>query len=141
MFTKLAQENLRADAIVALGDFEERVKKSVSGNDTTVALLGNTSKHAASSGRELTDKVMDLSDKSGNRQILVVGTVNIHTKQSENILEHIAEVTKTNMLQTNLPIYNPSQRLRSQLDKIITKIDSSTAVNVKALPKEHGSPS
>ena len=63
--------------------------------------------------------VMDLSNKSGNQNILLVGTVNIHTKQSVNILEHIAEITKTNLLETNLPIYNPSQRIRSKLGKIL----------------------
>jgi gamma-polyglutamate synthase len=141
MFAKLAQENLQADAIVALGDYEERVKKSVNRKDTKIALFGNTSKHASSSGRELTDKVMALSNESGKKQLLVVGTVNIHTKQSENILKHIAEVTKTNLTQTNLPVYNPSKRLRSRLNKILTKIDATTssAANGVALPKENGS--
>ncbi len=138
MFAKLAQENLKADAIVALGDYEERVKKSVDGNHTKVALFGNNSKHAASSGRELTDRVMALSNESGKQQVLVVGTVNIHTKQSENILEHIAEVTKTNLIQNVLPVYNPSQRLRGRLDKLIAKIDRSTANSV-VLHKENSS--
>ncbi len=138
MFAKLAQDNLQANAIVALGDYEERVKKSVDRVGTKVALFGNNSRHAADSGRELTDKVMALSDESGNKKVLVVGTVNIHTQQSENILEHIAEITKSNLLDTALPVYNPTKRLSARLDKILSKLDNTTVQGV-GLPDKNGS--
>ena len=92
--------------------------------ETTVALFGNNSPHATNSGRELTDKVMALADSSGKKQVLMVGTVNIHTQQSEHILEHIAHITKTNLLQTNVPIYNPTQKMRVRLDRIVSNLDT-----------------
>jgi len=124
MFSTLAQQNLKADAIVALGDYEERIKKSVNNNDITVALLGNTSKHASASGRDLLDKIIGLADKASHTKVLLVGTVNIHTRQSENILRHIAKLTSSNTVAPSaLPQYIPTKKVRVGLNKIINKID------------------
>jgi poly-gamma-glutamate synthase PgsB/CapB len=139
MFSELAQDSLQADAIVALGDYEERVKKSVEKSAAKiskvskpkVALFGNASRMAQSSGIELTNKIMSLADKP---KVLMVGTVNIHTQQSENILKHIAKVTKTDGSKVVLPVYNPSQRLRSGFTRVLRKID---AANSPKLNEDH----
>jgi poly-gamma-glutamate synthase PgsB/CapB len=91
MFCELAQNEYRADAIVALGDYEERVHAAITRKDVTVALLGNNSRFATSSGEKLLRIILGLA-KSDRQKILLVGTVNIHTTQSQRILPVISKV-------------------------------------------------
>lgn len=122
MFSKLAQDNLRADAVVALGDYEDRVKKSVTKPQTRVVTYGNTSKLASSTGNELLQSIAALADK---QRILLVGTVNIHTRQSEQILDRIAQLTQSTFSGTDdLQAYDPSKRFSGRLQNILRKVDA-----------------
>jgi hypothetical protein len=71
-----------------------------------VALLGNKSKFAGSSGQELFNKILSLANK---KQVLVVGTVNIHTRQSEQLLDHLDSLIGANDT-VNAPVYQPGRR-------------------------------
>lgn len=108
MFSELAQNEYQGNAIVALGDYEERVRDSVSRKDVTVALMGNDSKYANSSGNRLLKTIIDLSTKP---KILLVGTVNIHTHQSERIMAAIDTLTGDNSHHA-VPYYRPRARKR-----------------------------
>jgi poly-gamma-glutamate synthase PgsB/CapB len=119
MFSKLAQSSLGADAIVALGDYEERVKRAIYEPNTRVALLGNSSKFAMSTGKELMKKIIGLSTQ---KQVLLVGTVNIHSRQSEQLLEYIAETTNTHTSDDRLPVFEPRRMLANKLKAIPARL-------------------
>jgi len=119
MFSKLAQSSLGADAIVALGDYEERVKKAVYEPNTRVALLGNSSKFAMASGKELMKKIVGLST---NKQVLLVGTVNIHSRQSEQLLEYIAKTTNTHSSDDSLPVFEPRRTVTGKIRTLPSKL-------------------
>lgn len=105
MFGELAQNEYRAEVIVALGDYEERVRESVRRKDVTVALMGNESKYADSNGDKLLHTIMGLASR---QKVLLVGTVNIHTHQSERILASINKITGDKSFET-VPAYNPKE--------------------------------
>jgi poly-gamma-glutamate synthase PgsB/CapB len=107
MFTKLAQNEYQANAIVALGDYEDRVKDSVSRRGIRVAPMGNNSTMANSSGAELLEKIVGLADQP---KILLVGTVNVHTAQSERIQEEISRLTGDTTSTADVPYYQPRLR-------------------------------
>jgi len=119
LFSKLAQDELQADAIVALGDYEDQVMRAVQPGTTKVALFGNASRYAKSSGQELIDAITNLADQ---KRILLIGTVNIHTRQSEQILSYIADITKTKT-SAIVPTYDPYYRLGKQLHHLIDGLD------------------
>ncbi len=114
MFSKLSQHEYRAHAIVALGDYEERLHKSVRRKDIRVALLGNSSKYADSDGDELLKRIVSMSNQP---KVLLVGTVNIHTSQSERILSYISSRTGIDSF-APVPLYqlNPKRQEAMHVD-------------------------
>jgi len=104
MFVELAQNEYQANAIVALGDYEDRVRAAVTRKDLRVALLGNDSKYANSSGDKLLRIMLGLSPQ---QKVLLVGTVNIHTHQSERILASLGKITGDTSFE-KVPAYDPS---------------------------------
>ncbi len=114
MFTALAENEYQAHAIVALGDYEDRVRDSIKRKDITVALMGNDSKYANSSGGRLLKTIIGLSNSrvnANNRQVLLVGTVNIHTSQSEQILTLLDKLTGDKSMAA-VPSYHPRRKRR-----------------------------
>lgn len=114
MFVKLAEEDYLANAIVALGDYEQRVSDAAAHGQARVALMGNTSRYAKRTGASLMRSIVGLSDRPS---ILLVGTVNIHTLQSQHILEYLSHFTGENSLE-EIAFYRPHhKRRRSRLSQ------------------------
>lgn len=112
MFSGLAQKHLRAGTIVALGDYERRVQKSIQSKAVNLRLMGNTSRYARSDGQALLEEAVAGADTD---QVLMVGAANIHTQQSEGILHYIAGVTQAGVHEAPLATYRTARHRRRPL--------------------------
>ncbi len=107
MFGRLAQNKLKADAIMALGDYELQVQQVVNTKKSDLILMGNTSIHAQSSGKELLETALTTANQE---KVLLVGAANIHSQQSEEILDFIAKATGETTHDDPLPVFRAIRR-------------------------------
>ncbi|MGK7916444.1 MAG: poly-gamma-glutamate synthase PgsB [Prochloraceae cyanobacterium] len=88
LFARLAQK-LNFDKVVTLGDYEEEVKQTFAQEPDKVLSLGNSTEFKDESGQGLLDKI---TGAVKSQEILLIGTVNIHTQQAERLLHLFAEL-------------------------------------------------
>ena len=88
LFTQLAID-LNFDQIVTFGDFEAEVNAVAAEQQASIQNLGNTTPYSDADGKILLDQIVGV--KSPPSTVLLIGTVNIHTQQAENLLHFIAE--------------------------------------------------
>jgi poly-gamma-glutamate synthase PgsB/CapB len=72
---------------VTFGDYEAEVNEALSSQQIKLLNLGNTTKQCNANGEQLLSEI--LLAAGGQRPVLLIGTVNIHTVQAERLLEHI----------------------------------------------------
>ena len=88
LFARLAQK-LNFDKVVTLGDYEEEVKQTFAQEPDKVLSLGNSTEFKDESGQGLLEKI---TGAVKSQEILLIGTVNIHTQQAERLLHLFAEL-------------------------------------------------
>lgn len=124
MFSQLAVDSLHADTVIALGDYEERVEHAITnhpaGSKTQVLRMGHTSRFADSRGQALLDAILRLAT---TERVLIVGTVNIHTKQSEQLLAYFDTLLGSPSHNQNLVTYQPKVKIRRGLHGILNHLD------------------
>jgi poly-gamma-glutamate synthase PgsB/CapB len=86
-FVDIALNSFNVDYLITFGDYEKQVQKAVKSsrkrNKPTVVHLGNSTEYRGASGEVLWSKIIDALEKN---DCLVVGAVNIHTEQADNLL-------------------------------------------------------
>ena len=86
LFAELSIE-LGFELTVTFGDYEAEVNEALSSQKIKLLNLGNTTKQCNADGEQLLSEI--LLAAGGQRPVLLIGTVNIHTVQAERLLEHI----------------------------------------------------
>jgi hypothetical protein len=86
LFAELAIE-LGFEMAVTFGDYEAEVNEVLSSQQIKLLNLGNTTQQYNADGEQLLSEI--LLATGGQRPVLLIGTVNIHTTQAERLLEHI----------------------------------------------------
>jgi poly-gamma-glutamate synthase PgsB/CapB len=84
LFTDVIKE-LGVKHIVTFGDCESMVLKILS-EDASILMMGNSSIYANISGKDILNRVVG---HFGFQRILLIGAVNIHTRQAEHLLSFI----------------------------------------------------
>jgi poly-gamma-glutamate synthase PgsB/CapB len=91
-FVDIAVNSVQADYIVTFGDYEKQVQKEVSkfGTEREIRVIhmGNDSKHRNATGQELLEIIIGEITET---EFMVLGAVNIHTKQSQSLLNALGE--------------------------------------------------
>lgn len=86
-FVDIALNNFKFDYVFTFGDYEKQVIKEVgrhkSRNKPQVICLGNSTEYSDANGELLWQKIID---NIPSENCLLVGAVNIHTPQSQNLL-------------------------------------------------------
>jgi poly-gamma-glutamate synthase PgsB/CapB len=82
VFADLARE-LQFDRVITFGDYEQVVNKAFIDDSNKVINLGNSSKFKDVAAIEILEQIVKLTNLSN---ILLIGTVNIHTPQAERLL-------------------------------------------------------
>ena len=92
-FVDLAIKSVGADYIISFGDYEKMVLKEVqkrtkkrNAKDVIVVSMGNESEHSNLTGRKL---LKEISKVVTEDEFLLLGSVNIHTKQSQSLLKFL----------------------------------------------------
>lgn len=87
-FVDIAVNSVKADYIFTFGDYEKQVLREVEKHRALervkVVHLGNSSEHRAASGSKLFGKMVEAIEE---KECLLLGAVNIHTQQSQNLLK------------------------------------------------------
>ena len=89
LFAELSA-SLSFDTIVTFGDFESDVNECLAQYQRKALNLGNSSAFRDAEGAALLAKIVQSTDSSN--PILLIGTVNIHTTQAEQLMHHMAIV-------------------------------------------------
>lgn len=76
--------------IISFGDYEEEVNAILAEHKRVALNLGQSTRHRDASGQQLLQAMLESSASDGN--ILLIGTVNIHTHQAERLLEYLQEL-------------------------------------------------
>ena len=84
LFAQIVKD-LQIKKVVAFGDCELMVADNLE-PETYVLKLGNTSLYANINGKDLLRRIVSYYRSS---RILLIGAVNIHTKQADNLLEYL----------------------------------------------------
>ncbi len=92
-FVDIAVNSVGADYIVTFGDYEKQVEKEVRrmadpDHPACVIHMGNESKYKDMEGVDL---LVELANKIEEPEFMVLGAVNIHTKQSQSLLMALGE--------------------------------------------------
>ncbi|MBP6042313.1 poly-gamma-glutamate synthase PgsB [Candidatus Saccharibacteria bacterium] len=86
-FVDIALNSISVDYIITFGDYEKQVSQTVSSSPTknkpAVIHLGNSTEYRSASGELLWEKILESIDDTS---CLLVGAVNVHTLQAENLL-------------------------------------------------------
>lgn len=88
LFANLAAD-LEFDRIITFGDYESVVNKTLEKINSKVTNLGNSSSYKDVPAKVLLEKIVAIARTSN---ILLIGTVNIHTIQAERILHFFQEL-------------------------------------------------
>lgn len=88
-FTKIAQTKCHANVIVALGESEGQVESLIKRKGTRFVAMGSTSKYALADGSVLMEAIVNQASK---QQVLVVGAVNAHTVQSDQLVRYVRSI-------------------------------------------------
>ncbi len=88
LFTQLAID-LNFDEMITFGDFEAEVNAVAAGQPARIQNLGNTTSYRDADGKTLLDQIVGIESPAST--VLLIGTVNIHTQQAENLLHFITE--------------------------------------------------
>jgi len=91
LFTELSVE-LGFDQIVTFGDYEAEVNTVATKQHDLILNLGNSTAYREADGGALLDQI--LGPKSQPSNILLIGTVNIHTRQAENLMHFIEQALR-----------------------------------------------
>jgi len=83
LFGELALQ-LGFDQIISFGDYEEQLNAVIGSSGARILNLGDASPHRDSEGEVLLQQI--LATVEDRREILLIGTVNIHTQQAERLL-------------------------------------------------------
>jgi poly-gamma-glutamate synthase PgsB/CapB len=86
LFTEISID-LGFDQIVTFGDYEAEVSAVAAKQHDIIQNLGNSTAYSEADGGALLDQILGPNSKSSN--ILLIGTVNIHTRQAENLMHFI----------------------------------------------------
>ena len=92
MFAELAMA-LDFDLIVTFGDYEAEVNAVGSEQHASILNLGNSTPYREANGQELLDQILNVSTEPSS--ILLIGTVNIHTRQAEHLISFIERQMKS----------------------------------------------
>ena len=90
LFAGLAQQ-LEFERVITLGAYESEVKKIMSSESEKLVQLGFSTKFENASGEELLHEIVSASNAE---KILIIGAVNIHTVQAEQLLHLFTELTQ-----------------------------------------------
>lgn len=85
-FVDIAVNSIKADYIFTFGDYEKQVQlelKKYPASRATVIHLGNATPYKDASGDVLFDKIIETIKQ---KECILFGTVNIHTKQAQSLL-------------------------------------------------------
>jgi len=88
LFAELAVQ-MAFDLVVSFGDFEAEVNNVLARHHHPVLNLGNSSPHRDATGELLLARILEAT--RSERDLLLIGTVNIHTPQAERLLHAMAE--------------------------------------------------
>jgi gamma-polyglutamate synthase len=106
LFASMARD-LKFERVITLGDYEAAVNKIFALERSKVLNLGYSTKFKNASAVELLNQI--ISGIDGNK-VLIVGAVNIHTIQAEELLHFFAEQTKVDeRSQTDLSPTNSTE--------------------------------
>lgn len=89
LFTELAID-LGYHQIISFGDYEEQVNTILAERDRVALNLGQSTPFRDASGEELLQQI--LASEPTGADILLIGTVNIHTRQAERLLERLHDL-------------------------------------------------
>ncbi|MGK7873664.1 MAG: poly-gamma-glutamate synthase PgsB [Xenococcaceae cyanobacterium] len=92
LFADLAQD-LEFERVVTLGDYENEVKKEFADSREKLIQLGNSTKFKNASGKEILEQIVT---QTKAKKILLIGAVNIHTQQAEQLLHFFTEQINQN---------------------------------------------
>jgi poly-gamma-glutamate synthase PgsB/CapB len=88
LFTEISVD-LGFDQIVTFGDYEAEVNAVATKQQDIIQNLGNSTLYSEANGGVLLDQI--LGPNSQPSSILLIGTVNIHTRQAEKLIHFIEE--------------------------------------------------
>ena len=81
--------DLGFDQIVTFGDYEAEVDAVASKQHDIILNLGNSTRYSEADGGALLDQILGPNSQPSN--ILLIGTVNIHTRQAEHLIHFIEQ--------------------------------------------------
>lgn len=92
-FVDIAVNSVHADYIVTFGDYEKQVEREVkklayTDRRVRVIHMGNDSSYKNASGEELLNKIVSEIEET---EFMILGAVNIHTRQSQSLLTALGE--------------------------------------------------
>jgi poly-gamma-glutamate synthase PgsB/CapB len=94
LFTDIVTKEYPADKVITFGDFEDRVNEYSAKNGFNkkhIVNLGNSLGNTVRTGPKLFRRIVQATQK---KDILLIGTVNIHTAQADIFLEWINSLDK-----------------------------------------------
>lgn len=89
LFAELACE-LGYDQIISFGDYEEQLNTILAEHNRVALNLGQATAFRDASGKELLQQI--LTNEPTGANILLIGTVNIHTQQAERLLHRFHDL-------------------------------------------------
>jgi len=88
LFTELSID-LGFDQIVTFGDYEAEVSAVAAKQQDLIQNLGNSTAYSEADGEALLDQILGPNHQPSST--LLIGTVNIHTQQAENLMHYIEQ--------------------------------------------------